>query len=91
MRDYETTFEYQRLPIGTEFTDEAIDFMKNNDDFVQYYHNYCHNDPIFNSFREMVNERVRLGQISRKDSLYSILLTRNIFLIVPLCMCFFYG
>ncbi|CAF5055318.1 unnamed protein product, partial [Rotaria sp. Silwood1] len=53
MSHYETTFEHQRLPLGMEFTNEAIDFMKNNDGFVQYYHNYYKEDHHFQLFREM--------------------------------------
>lgn len=67
MSHYETTFEHQRLPLGMEFTDEAINFMKNNDEFVKYYHNYYQGGNHFQSFREMVHERIRLGQIVRNE------------------------
>ncbi|CAF3923142.1 unnamed protein product [Rotaria sp. Silwood1] len=67
MSHYETTFEHQRLPLGMEFTNEAIDFMKNNDGFVQYYHNYYKEDHHFQLFREMVNERILLGEIIRNE------------------------
>jgi hypothetical protein len=70
MSHYETTFEHQRLPIGMEFTDEAIDFIKSSDEFVQYYHNYYKEDHHFRSFREMVDERIRLGQILRNEGLH---------------------
>lgn len=69
MSHYETTFEHQRLPIGMELTDEAIKFMKDNDEFVKYYHNYYKDDPRFRSFREMVDERARLGQVLRHEGL----------------------
>ena len=70
MTNYETTFEFQRLPIGMEFTNEGIEFMKNNDEFVQYYHSYYKEALHFKLFREMVNERIYLGQVIRHDSLY---------------------
>jgi hypothetical protein len=70
MSNYETTFEHQRLPLGMEFTSEAIDFMKKNDEFVQYYHNYYKQDLHFQPFREMVQERIRLGEIIRNEGLY---------------------
>jgi hypothetical protein len=70
MSRYEKSFEHQYLPIGNEFTNEAIQFMKNNDEFVQYYHNYYKEDHRFESFREMVHERVRLGQIIPDKSSY---------------------
>jgi hypothetical protein len=72
MTHYETTFEYQRLPLSMEFTQEAIDFMKSNDEFVHYYHNYYKKDRHFRAFREMVDERVRLGQVLRNEGLYDI-------------------
>jgi hypothetical protein len=53
-----------------EFTDDAIDFMKNNDEFVQYYNNYYKDDHHFKSFREMIHERIRLGEIIQNESLY---------------------
>ncbi|UJR38901.1 hypothetical protein I4U23_031569 [Adineta vaga] len=72
MSRYEKTFEHQYLPMGNEFTDEAIQFMKLNDEFVQYYHNYYKEDDRFQSFREMVHERVRLGEIiPDKNNSYS--------------------
>ncbi|CAF1169996.1 unnamed protein product [Adineta steineri] len=72
MSRYETTFEHQYLPLCNEFTNEAIQLMKTNDEFVQYYHNYYKGDSRFQSFCDMVNERVRLGQIKTdKDNLYS--------------------
>jgi hypothetical protein len=78
MSYYETTFEHQRLPIGNEFTDEAIEFLKINDDFVQYYHNYYKEDHHFQSFREMVHKRVRLGEIiSNKGSYHFIPITHS--------------
>ena len=61
MAQYETTFEHQRLPIGMEFTNEAIKFLKDNNEFVKYYHNYYKDESRFRSFREMVDERARLG------------------------------
>jgi hypothetical protein len=64
------TFEYQRLPIGTNFTEEVINFMKNNTEFIQYYHNYYHEGALFTSFRDMVHERMRLNQILKNNSLY---------------------
>jgi hypothetical protein len=70
MAHYETTFEYQRLPLGMVFTNEAIDFMKRNDNFVKYYHNYYKEDDHYQSFREMVHERIRLGEIVPNEGLY---------------------
>jgi hypothetical protein len=70
MSHYETTFEHQRLPLGMEFTDEAITFMKDNDEFVKYYHNYYQEDSHFQSFREMVDERIHLEQIIRNKGLH---------------------
>ncbi|CAF1656522.1 unnamed protein product, partial [Didymodactylos carnosus] len=67
IRNYETTFEHQRLPLGMEFTEEAIEFMRSNDGFVQDYHNYCKEDRHLKSFREMVQERIRLGEIIQKE------------------------
>ncbi|UJR24352.1 hypothetical protein I4U23_005729 [Adineta vaga] len=49
MSRYEKSFERQYLPMGNEFTKEAIEFMKNNDGFVQYYHNYYKEDQ-YNSY-----------------------------------------
>jgi hypothetical protein len=71
MSYYETTFEHQRLPLGTEFTEEAIEFMEKNDEFVQYYHNYFKEGRHFQSFREMVNERIRLGEIVQNKGSYN--------------------
>ncbi|CAF4818491.1 unnamed protein product [Rotaria socialis] len=67
MESYELTFEHQRLPLGMEFLDEAIDFMKNNNHFVQYYHNYYKEDSRFKSFREMIDERIRLAEIVQNE------------------------
>lgn len=72
MINYQKTFEFQRLPVGTKFTDEAIEFMKNNDEFIQYYHNYYNDDISFKCFREMVDERVGLREILRNGNLYSL-------------------
>jgi len=63
MTDYEITFQHQRLPLNMEFTDEAVEFMRINDEFVQYYHNYYKDDCHFQPFRTMVDERIRLGQV----------------------------
>ncbi|CAF1501841.1 unnamed protein product [Adineta ricciae] len=63
MTDYENTFQHQRLPLNAEFTDEAIEFIRATDDFAQYYHNYYKEGARFQSFRTMVDERIRLGQI----------------------------
>ena len=52
-----------------EFTDEAIEFMKDNDEFVNYYHNYYKDEPRFRSFREMVDERTRVRQVLRHEGL----------------------
>ncbi|CAF1562219.1 unnamed protein product [Didymodactylos carnosus] len=51
-----------------EFTEEAIEFMRSNDGFVQDYHNYCKEDRHLKSFREMVQERIRLGEIIQKEN-----------------------
>lgn len=71
MAHYETTFEHQRLPFGMEFTNEAIEFMRTKDGFVQYYHNYYEDEPQFQSFREMVDERVRLGQVVKDEGAFA--------------------
>ncbi|CAF1231570.1 unnamed protein product [Adineta steineri] len=63
MEKYQATFEHQRLPLGMIFTDDAINFMKEHGEFVQYYHNYYKKDIIFNSFRQMVDQRVQSGEI----------------------------
>ncbi|CAF1689875.1 unnamed protein product, partial [Adineta ricciae] len=68
MATYQTTFEHQRLPLGMEFTEEAIEFMRNNDEFVQYYHNYYIEDHHFKTFREMVQQRILHGEIIQKES-----------------------
>ncbi len=70
MSHYETTFEHQHLPLGTEFTGEAIDFMKKKDEFVRYYHNYYKDEVHLQPFRKMVDERIRLGQIIKHEGLY---------------------
>ncbi|CAF1182285.1 unnamed protein product [Adineta ricciae] len=68
MATYQTTFEHQRLPLGMEFTEEAIEFMRNNDEFVQYYHNYYIEDRHFKTFREMVQQRIHHGEIIQKEN-----------------------
>jgi hypothetical protein len=88
MVNYETTFEHQRLPLGMEFTDEATEFMKSNDEFVQYYHNYYKEDFHFKSFREMVHERIRLGQIIQNEGSYYFSLINKYYLWY-LFRCFF--
>lgn len=68
MVNYQATFEFQRLPLGMDFTQEGIEFLK-NDEFVEYYHNYYKEGAHFEDFRKMVDERVHLGQIIRNKSL----------------------
>lgn len=59
---YNKTFEHQHLPLNMEFAPQAIDFMKNTDEFVQYYHNYYDQQDLhYQSFKEMVHERINLG------------------------------
>jgi hypothetical protein len=77
MSYYETTFEYQRLPLSMELTNDAVDFMKNNDEFVQYYHNYYKEDVHFQPFREMVQKRISLGQIIRNEGLFCFISIRG--------------
>jgi hypothetical protein len=68
---YETTFEHQRLPLGAAFTHEAIEFMRNNNGFVEYYHNYNKEEPHLLNFREMISQRLRLGEIIQQEGLCS--------------------
>lgn len=57
-----------------EFSSEAIMFLKNTDDFVQYYHNYYHHDDLqYRSFKEMVDKRISLGEIIQHKSLLSFI------------------
>ncbi|CAF4921457.1 unnamed protein product, partial [Rotaria sp. Silwood1] len=72
MSMYENTFQHQRLPLGMIFTKYAIEFMRCNDDFVPYYHNYYMEELNLTSFQEMVNERIRLGQIVRNQDKLNI-------------------
>lgn len=66
---YEKTFEHQHLPFSMEFTSDAITFLRQTDGFVQYYHNYYQEDLHYKSFKEMVHERISLGEIIQHKSL----------------------
>jgi len=79
MEKYRATFEHQRLPLGMSFTNDAIVFMKEHDEFVQYYHNYYKKDIIFDSFRQMVDQRVHSGEIVRLEGLNKISLIKRIY------------
>lgn len=70
MTAYQTTFEHQRLPLGAQFTDEAIELMRSNNAFVEYYHNYYKDESHLQNFREMIHQRLQRGEIVQKESSY---------------------